>query len=499
VSGVPAAIDVGFYGKLPSHGDFLRRRVPDEFVSVWDAWMQECLLESRNVLGGRWLEVYLTSPLWRFTCAPGVFGQQSAIGLMAPSVDRVGRYFHLTFLAALPRDVDPLLAVLSSDSFFARAEQLALETLAAERIDFDAFDQRVGELGSDLAHLVDRASVRTDGGTAAAVLAEGIPPRRRLGLGATGGLGGIFQLLCARRLTSLYDPLVAWWTDGSQYVEPSLLIGQGLPPPQTFAALLTGTWAEQGWRALSMDVDPSPESDTAEAPAIESAPPRYSSAGASDVGKVRSVNQDSFLERPDAGLWAVADGLGGHNHGEVASRMVCDALADLAPAGNFDETVAAARGLVKEVNTRLRLEAERAQDPIGSGSTIVALLTQGSRYAVLWAGDSRVYRLRAGRMEQLTSDHSAGELDESGNATSAITRAVGAESELVLDLHRGHVSAGDRFLLCSDGLTRIVPPTRIQELMGQESTRAAVDCLLQATLEAGAPDNVTVVIVDAYA
>jgi serine/threonine protein phosphatase PrpC len=119
---------------------------------------------------------------------------------------------------------------------------------------------------------------------------------------------------------------------------------------------------------------------------------------------------------------------------------------------------------------------------------------------VVWAGDSRAYRLREGRLERLTRDHSlaeSGALAE-GESSSAITRAVGGEPTLALDVRRDRVRAGDRFLLCSDGLTRTLSDGLIQELMTQESIRGAVDDLIKATLTAGAPDNVTVVIVEAY-
>ena len=90
------AVEIGLFGKLPSHGDFLRRRVSDAYVDAWDAWLRECLAESRAALGERWLDVYLTSPAWRFVCAPGACGPAPVMGLMVPSVDRVGRFFPLT-------------------------------------------------------------------------------------------------------------------------------------------------------------------------------------------------------------------------------------------------------------------------------------------------------------------------------------------------------------------------------------------------------------------
>jgi type VI secretion system protein ImpM len=141
---------VGFYGKLPSHGDFLRRRVPDAFVSVWDRWLQECLVASRAALADRWLDVYLTSPAWRFVSAPGALGPRAIIGLMVPSVDRVGRYFHLTFAATLPDGVTVVDAAEAGATFLDQAEQLAVETLAADSIDFDRFDRAVRELAVHL-------------------------------------------------------------------------------------------------------------------------------------------------------------------------------------------------------------------------------------------------------------------------------------------------------------------------------------------------------------
>ena len=116
------AIDVGFFGKLPSHGDFLRRQVSDAFVGVWDGWLQECLAASRAELGDRWLDVYLTSPVWRFACAAGTCGPAPVVGVMVPSVDRVGRYFPLTLVAELPHDAPSVSSVQRAASFFERGE-----------------------------------------------------------------------------------------------------------------------------------------------------------------------------------------------------------------------------------------------------------------------------------------------------------------------------------------------------------------------------------------
>jgi type VI secretion system protein ImpM len=180
--------------------------------------------------------------------------------------------------------------------------------------------------------------------------------------------------------------------------------------------------------------------------------------------------------------------------------MVCDALADFVPDASFEQMIQAAGERLNEVNDHLVRAAARSHNAILSGSTVVALLARGTRCAVLWAGDSRVYRARGGKLEQLTRDHSL--VAESEGLTSApsniVTRAVGGEPTLALDVYRDRVSAGDRFLLCSDGLTKMVSELEIQHWMEHQDIRAGVEGLITATLNAGAPDNVTVLIVEAY-
>jgi protein phosphatase/serine/threonine-protein phosphatase Stp1 len=237
---------------------------------------------------------------------------------------------------------------------------------------------------------------------------------------------------------------------------------------------------------------------------------RFRSSGKTDPGAKRSHNEDTYVDRPHAGLWAVADGAGGHEAGEVASGMIRDALVaipDGLPAGRMLGEVRQRITLVHE--HLLETGAERNGATIAS--TLVVLIMRGDHFACLWAGDSRLYRLRDATLEQVTRDHSlvqelvdAGavraEDAESHPRANVITRAVGAgEDGLEIDKTTDRVLPGDRFLLCSDGLSKTLPPTEIAALLAVPDVALAPDLLISAALARQANDNVTVVVIEALA
>ena len=224
----------------------------------------------------------------------------------------------------------------------------------------------------------------------------------------------------------------------------------------------------------------------------------------SHVGCRRKVNEDSLLARQDLGLWAVADGVGGHAAGDVASRMVVERLGLATVGADVATRKHAARSAIQEANLTLWDMARAARGTMGS--TVVALAIADDGYCCLWAGDSRAYLLRDGKLRQLTRDHSlVQQLVDSGDLepeaainhpnANIITRAVGSAASVELDSTEGDIRAGDRFLLASDGLTRLMHNDELAAVQDADDLELLADHWVETALARGAPDNFTFVIV----
>jgi len=292
--------------------------------------------------------------------------------------------------------------------------------------------------------------------------------------------------------------MMLWWTEGSALVPPCCLLARELPEPASFTSFLDGRWNTRGtWRPVRAALTESPEhSETL----VEdsSATIRFHSAGRTDRGIVRDTNQDAFLDRPESGMWVVADGMGGHEHGEVASHMICDGLLNVTPEVALEAMSNAVQRQLAAVNAQLHRMASRPVAPAKCGSTVVVLIARGLHFEVLWAGDSRAYRLRDGRLESLTQDHVwGGPHPVAGEESATLTRAVGGEAHLELDSWRGKVRPGDRFILCSDGISRVLDEATLLECLRAEDLQEVVNAAIEESIEAGSQDNVTAVVVAA--
>lgn len=244
------------------------------------------------------------------------------------------------------------------------------------------------------------------------------------------------------------------------------------------------------------------------------------SCGMSHKGHVRQVNEDSYLDLPQKGLWVVADGMGGHEAGDVASQLIVESLRQAPLNGSLSDRLNEIEDILERVNHKLlergqvQAKSQEGQSSAGGrppviGSTI-ALLAAEDRHVgvVMWAGDSRVYRLRRGGvLEQVSSDHSqiatylkqgliTPEEAKTHPERHIITRAVGSQDDLFLEADLCELASGERFLLCSDGLTRHLSDAEIGRLLGEGSPQEACQKLIDLTLSRGAKDNVTTLVVE---
>jgi len=212
-----------------------------------------------------------------------------------------------------------------------------------------------------------------------------------------------------------------------------------------------------------------------------------------------------MLVRTDRGLWAVADGMGGHDKGDVASAMVTDALLHLPIVYGLENLVEAATEALTRVNRELIVLADSEESSRTIGSTVVGLAIAGEQFRCFWAGDSRAYRIRGDQIVQLTRDHSlVQDLVEAGMLTpqealdhpnsNVITRAVGVVEDLKIDKVSGDARPGDQFLLASDGLTKLVDEAELVAELTTKRPEEAADKLIETVLSRGAPDNIAMII-----
>lgn len=231
---------------------------------------------------------------------------------------------------------------------------------------------------------------------------------------------------------------------------------------------------------------------------------RIDSFGISDPGKVRDLNEDRFIARPDMGLWAVADGMGGHDAGEIASRIITDEVASIGISSSGPDLEERFVDRITRANQEIRAMGTARGSTMGA--TLAALLVFEDQFVAIWSGDSRIYRLTPRGLVQVTRDHTEvqdlldkGVITEEQAATwprkNVITRAIGVYDMPRLDRHYGRIAAGEMFLMCSDGLTAHVTDPEIGAALRRGSSETICQGLLATTLDRGASDNVTILAI----
>lgn len=503
----------GFHGKLPTHGDFVQRHVAADFALAWDHWLERALHAAQRELGDGWDAAYANAPVWRFAFAAGVCGESACIGVLAPSVDRVGRQFPLAVVRRIAGE--PLAFACGNSTWFDAIEAALSSARQGRYASLDDFDRALQDAATPVLPTV-----------------QAVAPAGDLPLADHGALAAWAGALAHRTLAATVPQALSyWWHHGAR---AQLRWQPGLPPPSAFRAWLGDAnsavvptfTASPALNLIPDDPFASAEEpaapDAVAGPALPAAADPlalfggtavvdessrvsspFVSAAISDRGNRRKINQDAFLDAPGACLWAVADGMGGWADGDKASRQTIAALEACEADASLDARVAAVRAALLGVNAQLRAGSQ-VPGASESGSTVVVMLGDEARLAIVWAGDSRAYRLRDGELRQLTRDHSlqqeaAAAGDASGGEdlpSNVITRAVGGDETLELDVAYDELQPGDRYLLCSDGLYRQLEHDELAALLRVGAPDEICETLCRTVLQRTADDNLTAVVIE---
>ncbi|RVV98297.1 type VI secretion system-associated protein TagF [Mesobaculum littorinae] len=455
----------GYFGKIPTQGDFVQRNLSRGVVDRLDDWTRQCVRESQRHLGRGWLDAFLVAPVWRGLVARDRLGPDPLALVMMPSVDRIGRYFPLVLAVPLPDHRGPLTALpRQMAGWFDRAEALALSTLAPEF--------RRATLDSAL---------------------ETLSPQRW------------FQP--ALRTMPQDGARSLWWVGEDTAAMQGF---DGLPAPETFHRVFLGgppgsppssATSSAGSTAASKPTT-QPQAGSSAGPAAVvhpegAAPVRppetrvlidIDSAGAALKGTRSAMLTDAFAIGEDSQAMSVISGLGAHPGLTGAVETVREALAAIAGPFSMSDLISEAKGKLGRANAMLCARGQPSDTVFAASAA--TLLVQGNRHAVLWSGNVRCYLLRDGQMSRLTRDHVDPVL------ASVVTRAVGASRQLSLESALGEARPGDRFLLCSGGLAAALPEPDIARTLATAATsRQAATHLTQDALIAGASLDVAALAV----
>ncbi len=226
----------GLFGKLPAHGDFVHRDLPANFTNLWDEWLQRFVGGSQEQLGENWLDIYLTSPIWRFVLSPGVIDEHMWAGVLLPSVDRVGRYFPFSVVTKIQVQTNPLEFISLHMPWYEGVEELCLRALDGQ-IAIDALLEEVNSLGFNEASPYYRSgSIDPKAGIIVDMDFEEQSP------------AAVFPYMLEAFISSALASYSVWATSGSERLNPCAFVCQGLPQIRGVAAMMDGQWEQWHWQ-----------------------------------------------------------------------------------------------------------------------------------------------------------------------------------------------------------------------------------------------------------
>ncbi|WP_029871462.1 type VI secretion system-associated protein TagF [Rhizobium leguminosarum] len=434
---------IGFFGKLPSHGDFVSTGLSRHLQAALDAWLQSGLQAAQRELSEDWERRFRMMPAWRFIVERGLWGPATIAGVLLPSLDRVGRSFPLVIAAQLHGFTEHPRQLYLDDTWFTAAEAIA-ESSAKRDFDINHFTANLKRLRSlrpaDLAEneiLRDRASSR---GT-------------------------------------------IWWRIDPEDRRAKGFGVSGAPEPEHFPKLLHD-------ESPAPPAPPQPEVETPRPVIVEPHHPlviRHSHA--THPGTRLSVNADALLVSETPSLFAVADGVGDGNAAAEIGKIAVHMLAETGNQQSIEALVQDIKGKLGRAHGLLQ-SAYLSSDREPSAASIVVLATLRESCALLWVGDARCYLLRDGMMRCLTRDHVEIGLRR------RLSRAIGMRGHLIPEVRSGGLQTGDRLLLCSASLPSVVPERSIAEILLSAKIEKAADILVQEGLIANCRENLSAIVID---
>ncbi|WP_020394435.1 type VI secretion system-associated protein TagF [Thiolinea disciformis] len=234
---------VGYYGKVPTQGDFVGKGLPRQFRDSWDTWLQEVIHISQQQLGSHWLQYYLTFPLYRFALSAGLCGEKTWLGVMIPSVDQIGRYYPITLCRSLVQPTNLLNVFVQHQIWYEKAETLILSCLDDAFV-LEQFEEQLSAMERE----INTAPNPLDESTSIQRLVQKHEHEAwRVGINDSSAINDLAPLFLPQLLQDCYATYSVWLTQGSEQCPASFLLTKGLPPFKGATALLDGQWQQWGW------------------------------------------------------------------------------------------------------------------------------------------------------------------------------------------------------------------------------------------------------------
>ncbi|WP_185969735.1 type VI secretion system-associated protein TagF [Rhizobium straminoryzae] len=442
---------IGFFGKLPTHGDFVGWGVPVELQRLLQDWLQQGLQLLHDRLGDAWSSAFKATPPWRFIVEEGLWSDPALAGVFLPSTDRVGRAFPLVIISQIHAATDHPFQLYKDESWFTAVEAIGESSL---RRDF--------QLEDFTAALQKLRRLRPFD-----------PPEEAL----NASRGRTRETL--------------WWS-----VATASGIAEGFRrsgPPQAEDVLrLVPPHHMPAQGAVARRLEPKVHHDPTNAP-LETKKERplvqWRHAFHTHPGTRQRRNCDALLTSDTAGLFAVADGLGDTAGAAEAARLALHLAGQTVLNGPVEARLQEVKGKLGQANSLLRSRKAPSSETSADAASLVALVVDQHSFAVLWSGDSRCYLLRDGMLRCLTRDHIQIGMKRS------LSRAVGLHPTFHCETAMEDLREKDCFLLCSAPLSRVLPERFIAGIMETETLSEVPRSLIENALVAGCPDNLSSLVV----